>query len=132
VQGNKPTVLIIWALGAIDIALTYHFLANGHPDVAGLYTSLLPADIVHHPSLMYQFGVDCTDENSISNIFDDNPAILIVWNLAAPLLMETVSDPYRAHDVVVGGVDRIFKAMRTHSVEKIFFSDSIGSYGYNG
>lgn len=78
VQGSKPTVLIVGAAGAIGSSLTRRLLAKGHPVVAGLRRSPLPADLVPHPLLTQQFGVDCTDARSIARVFGDHPSIAIV------------------------------------------------------
>lgn len=90
-SNDKPTILIIGASGAIGSSLTRHLLEQGHPVIAGLRRSPLPSDIAKHPLLTSSFGVDCTDENSIVKVFASNPSISIVWNLAAPLSVETAS-----------------------------------------
>jgi len=56
----------------------------------------------------------------------------VVWNLAAPLSVETANDPSVAEDVTVKGFERLIKAMDKANMPaetKICFSDSIGSYG---
>jgi len=56
----------------------------------------------------------------------------VVWNLAAPLSVETASDPNMANEVTVKGFERLIRAMdkaKMPETTKICFSDSIGSYG---
>jgi threonine 3-dehydrogenase len=58
--------------------------------------------------------------------------IAVVWNLAAPLSVETANDPNVAKDVTVGGFERLINAMDKANMPestRICFSDSIGSYG---
>ena len=128
-ERQLPTVLIIGASGAIGKSLTATYLKNGHKVIAGLRRTPLPPDIASHPLLTSVFGVDCQEASSIESVFA-NRSIDIVWNLAAPLSVETASDPGKAYDVVVGGMERILNAMRNNNVPRICFSDSIGSYGY--
>ena len=124
-----PAVFIIGAAGAIGSQLTAHLLMKGIPVVAGLRRSKLPAYLTSHPLLVTELGVDCQNAASIERVLANHPSIETVWNLAAPLSVETSSDPALAYDVVVNGMDRLLKAMRKHNVPNICFSDSIGSYG---
>ena len=54
---------------------------------------------------------------------------LWVWNLAAPLSVETAADPDVARDVTVGGMEKLLRCMREAGLSRICFSDSIGSFG---
>ena len=53
----------------------------------------------------------------------------ILWNLAAPLSVETAKNPSVAYDVVVKGMENILKCCEENNVRQVCFSDSIGSFG---
>jgi len=80
-----------------------------------------------------EFGVDLTNEKTINDLITKHAKdIAVVWNLAAPLSVETAADPSVAAKVTVGGFESLIKAMDTANMPastKICFSDSIGSYG---
>ncbi|GMH83217.1 hypothetical protein TL16_g09519 [Triparma laevis f. inornata] len=121
-------ILIIGASGAIGTQLTKKLLDEGHQVVAGLRMTAMPDDLANHPNLTSVFGVDCRNSTSIDLLFSSHP-VKTVWNLAAPLSVETSSSPTLAYDTVVTGMSRILTSMSTHNVKTILFSDSIGSYG---
>jgi nucleoside-diphosphate-sugar epimerase len=128
------SVLVIGASGAIGRRLTARLLSANIPVVAGLRKTPLPdtvdgKQVRGHPLLTEAFGVDCTDAASIESVFASNPSISTVWNLAAPLSVETASNPALSMDVTVGGMRRILNAMRKHGTRRVCFSDSIGSFG---
>jgi len=52
-----------------------------------------------------------------------------VWNLAAPLSVETAIDPAVAEAVTVGGMKNVLAAMQRVGARRICFTDSIGSFG---
>ena len=52
-----------------------------------------------------------------------------VWNMAAPLSVETAMDPAVAEAVTVGGMMNVLNAMRKVGARRICFTDSIGSFG---
>jgi nucleoside-diphosphate-sugar epimerase len=52
-----------------------------------------------------------------------------VWNLAAPLSVETALDPAVAEAVTVGGMQNVLSSMAEVGARKICFTDSIGSFG---
>lgn len=122
-------ILIIGAAGAIGKCLTERLLKNGIEVVAALRKTPLPEELSELPGLYQEFGVDCTDEESIRRCFEKHGGIDCCWNLAAPLSVETAGNPDLAYDVVVNGMDRLLKVMRDYAVPRICFSDSIGSYG---
>lgn len=122
-------VLIIGAAGAIGKCLTERLLQNGVEVVAALRKTPLPETLSSMKGLSQEFGVDCTDEASIRKCFEAHTGIDCCWNLAAPLSVETASNPDLAYDTVVNGMDRLLKVMREFNVPRICFSDSIGSYG---
>ena len=71
------------------------------------------------------------DAASLDALFAARGAELrAVWNLVAPLSVETASDPGAAEDVTVGGMRRVIAAMERADVRaRLCFSDSIGSFG---
>ncbi|KAH8072720.1 L-threonine 3-dehydrogenase [Aureococcus anophagefferens] len=78
-----------------------------------------------------EFGVDVRDEATIRAVVRKYKATLTtVWNLAAPLSVDTARDPSVARDVTVGGMERLLRAMKEESdATRMLFSDSIGSFG---
>ena len=53
----------------------------------------------------------------------------IVWNLAAPLSVDTAKDPDIAYEVVVKGMKNLLQCCEDNNVRQVCFSDSIGSFG---
>ena len=43
-----------------------------------------------------------------------------VWNLAAPLSVDTAKDPAKAHDVTVGGMRRLLEACNEYGVKNVY------------
>jgi UDP-glucose 4-epimerase len=79
-----------------------------------------------------EFGVDIRDKKSLIRVLQKYSAqIKCVWNLAAPLSVETAKDPSLAHDITVAGMERLLSAMQeAHLKHKmVCFTDSIGSFG---
>jgi hypothetical protein len=80
-----------------------------------------------------EFNIDLTKEQTITDLITKySQDVGAIWNLAAPLSVETASDPNKSNDVTVKGFERLIKAMDTAKMPettKICFSDSIGSYG---
>jgi nucleoside-diphosphate-sugar epimerase len=54
-------------------------------------------------------GVDIRDAATLQSIFDAHPSIRAVWNLAAPLSVDTAKDPAQAHNITVGGMERLLQ-----------------------
>lgn len=75
-------------------------------------------------------GVDVCDAEALTALFrehaDENTT---VWNLAAPLSVETALDPALAEDVTVGGMRNVLAAMNEVGARRLCFTDSIGSFG---
>jgi len=122
-------VLVIGAAGAIGKCLVEHMLEQDIHVIAGLRKTPLDENLTKHKGLKCVFGVDCVDAASIRRCFELHPTIDCVWNLAAPLSVETARNPEHAYNVVVNGMKNLLTAMREFSVPRICFSDSIGSYG---
>lgn len=52
-----------------------------------------------------------------------------MWNLAAPLSVDTARDPSAAERITVGGMSNLLEVMLDLGLDRIMFSDSIGSFG---
>eukprot|EP00944_MAST-04C_sp_MAST-4C-sp1_P012341 g12341.t1 len=82
------------------------------------------------PSSVAVGNVDVRDSAALRNLFkehaDENTT---VWNLAAPLSVETAMDPAIAEAVTVGGMKNVLEAMGEVGARRICFTDSIGSFG---
>ena len=129
VEPSVRRVLVIGAAGAIGKCLVEKLLSENIEVVAALRKTPLPEAITRKKGLIQEFGVDCTDSTSIRRCFEKHSPIDTVWNLAAPLSVETASNPDHAFNVVVNGMEHILQAMRAFNVPRICFSDSIGSFG---
>eukprot|EP00047_Mylnosiga_fluctuans_P010987 m.19081 g.19081 ORF g.19081 m.19081 type:complete len:335 (-) comp3400_c0_seq1:126-1130(-) len=127
-MGKKT--FIIGASGAIGQELIAAITAahGPHSVIAALHTSPLPDHLA--ATTLCEFGVDVRRADTILAALQKHAAdIGTVWNLAAPLSVATAADPSAAHDITVGGMERILAAMKTVGLSKICFSDSIGSFG---
>jgi nucleoside-diphosphate-sugar epimerase len=78
----------------------------------------------------YVGGVDVCDAEALSALFRAHAdETTTVWNLAAPLSVETALDPSVAEAVTVGGMAKVLDAMKEVGARRICFTDSIGSFG---
>lgn len=133
---RRNKVLIIGASGAIGRELTKAIVAVRGPGsvIAALRKTRLPADI--EAVVVSEYGVDIRSQESLDRVVAKYAEeIDAVWNLAAPLSVDTAADPAVAHDVTVGGMQRLLHALDNAGLDastKVCFSDSIGSYGYEG
>ena len=122
--------LVIGGAGAIGRRLIAALLARDGPGsvIAALRTTPLPPALASQCTCV--FNVDVCREGAVAALFREHgPSIACVWNLAAPLSVETAADPQLARATTVGGMSRILHAMLASGVRKICFSDSIGSFG---
>jgi tRNA G18 (ribose-2'-O)-methylase SpoU/nucleoside-diphosphate-sugar epimerase len=143
---RQGKVLIIGASGAIGKALAREIIARRGPGsvVACLHRSPLPADLA--AACECEFGVSVREAAALKRVFAKHATSLeCVWNLAAPLSVDTAADPDAARDVTVGGMERILSALagalanhaagatagsqRGRAPIRVCFSDSIGSFG---
>jgi nucleoside-diphosphate-sugar epimerase len=122
--------LIIGGAGAIGKQLVRALVEqNGkHSVVCALHRSPLPESLT--ADVISEFGVDIRKASTLQQVFAKHPRISCVWNLAAPLSVETAKDPELAHQVTVKGMENLLLAMKDAGVRKICFTDSIGSFGY--
>ncbi len=83
--------------------------------------------------VLFEKGVSVTSEVSLAALICKyKDTVSCIWNLAAPLSIETASDPNKAYDVTVMGMKRLLKCMSVSGLPpdvKVCFTDSIGSYG---
>jgi threonine 3-dehydrogenase len=95
---------------------------------AALHRTPLPDDIAD--KVVSEFHVDVQNLESLKALFlKYRDTIGCVWNLAAPLSVDTAKDPSAAYRITVGGMQNILEAMLFAGISKICFSDSIGSFG---
>eukprot|EP01043_Picozoa_sp_COSAG02_P028987 COSAG02_NODE_1785_length_10940_cov_9.153399_12_plen_396_part_00 len=75
-------------------------------------------------------SVDVCNLEALRALFHEHAdANTTVWNLAAPLSVETAHDPKLAEAVTVGGMANVLHAMTEVGARRICFTDSIGSFG---
>ena len=128
---KKPSTLIIGAAGAVGKRLCAALVANGHRVIASDRMPKLRnlERIVGNAGLCVG-GIDVCDAKALNTLFklhaDENTT---VWNLAAPLSVETAMDPAVAEAVTVGGMSKVLDAMNSVGARRICFTDSIGSFG---
>ena len=131
--GDAPPVtktLIIGASGAIGQQLSAALVRrNGRGSVVcAVHRTPLPHSL-SEAGVLTASGVDVRDAASLARVIAQFEPTH-VWNLAAPLSVDTDKDPALAHDITVGGMRRIIDAMASSSAcRTLLFSDSIGSFG---
>jgi len=126
---QEKKTLVIGASGSIGQQLLMS-LNKEKPmtTIAALHRTPLPEHVAQRS--VCEFGFNIRDKESIRNIFQKHrDSIDSVWNLAAPLSVDTAKDPASAHDITVNGMERVLECMKEFNVKKLYFSDSIGSYG---
>ena len=131
-SSKTPSTLIIGAAGAVGKRLCAALTARGtrviacdRMEIAG---SL--ARIMEKNTGLCVPGADVCDGDGIKRLFrehaDENTT---VWNLAAPLSVETALNPKVAEAVTIGGMENVLSAMAEVGARRICFTDSIGSFG---
>jgi len=136
---QRDHVLIFGAAGAIGKQLVTALSKDLPPGsvIAALRRTPLPDTLTKDASgaevVVCELGVNLRDTASVSAVvlkYADR--IGAIWNLAAPLSVETENDPSAAEDTTVGGMRRLIQAMDDAGLPpetKLLFSDSIGSFG---
>mmetsp|Transcript_43703 Transcript_43703/g.132302 ORF Transcript_43703/g.132302 Transcript_43703/m.132302 type:complete len:348 (-) Transcript_43703:91-1134(-) len=122
------SVLIIGAAGAVGKRLVGALAARGEMIVAADRAPQLPAQL-ERVVASSETGVDVRDAEGLRHLMRRHPSVHTVWNLAAPLSVETALDPKVAEEVTVGGMRNVLAAMGETGVRRILFTDSIGSFG---
>jgi len=127
-----PATIIIGAAGAVGKRLCAALTARGHRVVASDRMAQLPGSLKRS---MGDLGttvgsVDVCDADALKRLFREHgDEHSTVWNLAAPLSVETAMDPAVAEAVTVGGMEKVLGAMGEVGARRICFTDSIGSFG---
>jgi nucleoside-diphosphate-sugar epimerase len=119
--------------GAIGLQLAEKIISikGDKSVVAALHRTPLPSYL--ESRVICEFGFNIQSDETIRALLTKyKDTIEGIWNLAAPLSVDTAKDPDKAHDITVGGMSRLLSAMKDIlNVEqcRVFFSDSIGSFG---
>ena len=127
-----PSTLIIGAAGAVGKRLTSALASRGTRVIASDRMTELPSSLVQTvgDNGVTVGGVDVCDSDGLMKLFRDHAdENTTVWNLAAPLSVETAMDPAVAEAVTVGGMEKVLEAMKSVGSRRICFTDSIGSFG---
>ena len=119
-KGRKT--LVIGGAGAIGRRLI-RALVERHGTgsvIAALRTTPLPPDL--ETSVVCEFGVDVRREETLMALLSKYECeIDWVWNLAAPLSVDTAADPAVAHDTTVGGMERLLRCMKDVGLRRLCF-----------
>ena len=128
-----PCTIVIGAAGAVGKRLCTALSARGHRVVASDRMPELPPSIQR---VVREHGgdtvgnIDVCDAKALETLFQEHAdEHTTVWNLAAPLSVETAMDPAVAEAVTVGGMRNVLDAMVNVGARRICFTDSIGSFG---
>jgi len=132
---RRQATLIIGAAGAVGKRLCHALSQRGHRVIASDRMENIPGTLKdavsdgERPGVCVG-GIDVTDSEALRALFhehaDENTT---VWNLAAPLSVETAMDPTVAEAITVGGMEKVLSAMSEVGAKRICFTDSIGSFG---
>ena len=131
-EADAPATLIIGAAGAVGKRLCAALVARGHRVIASDRMESLPGTLKRS---LGELGtcvgsVDVCDAQALRALFREHAdERTTVWNLAAPLSVETAMDPAVAEAVTVGGMRNVLAAMGEVGARRICFTDSIGSFG---
>lgn len=127
---QKNKVLIVGCAGAVGKALAAAIVEKrgARSVIAALRNTALPPALA--ADCVCEFGIDVRDAGSLDALLAKHAATVeCVWNLAAPLSVETAENPAVSEAVTVGGMANLLAACKAHGVARVCFSDSIGSYG---
>ena len=120
--------LVIGAAGAVGKRLCAALSARGSRVIASDRMDVLPRSITRAVAASVPC-IDVRDEEALLRMFRQHRDVHTVWNLAAPLSVETALSPAVAEEVTIGGMCNVLKAMRETGARRICFTDSIGSFG---
>ena len=124
--------LIIGAAGAVGKRLCAALAQRGHRVIATDRMETLPGSVSRAIGDVGTCvgSVDVRDIEALRSVFmqhaDENTT---VWNLAAPLSVETAINPALSEEVTVGGMANVLGVMSEVGARRICFTDSIGSFG---
>ncbi|CAK0836750.1 unnamed protein product [Prorocentrum cordatum] len=122
------SVLVIGAGGAVGKRLVRALASRGERVVAVDRAPALP-DVLKGLVTHAETSADVRDFYTMQRIFKRHRLVHTVWNLAAPLSVETATNPRVAEQVTVNGMRNVLWAMYENRVRRIMFTDSIGSFG---
>ena len=131
-MSGPPTTLIIGAAGAVGKRLCGALTQKGTRVIAAdrMHIAGSLARIMEKNSGTCVGGVDVCDADGLKRLFHEHcDERTTVWNLAAPLSVETALHPELAEAVTVGGMQNVLSAMAEVGARRICFTDSIGSFG---
>ena len=121
--------IIIGAAGAVGKRLCAKLASAGSEIIAADRAEVIPSTIRSVAST-FVGGVDVRDKDKLKSLLRDHgDENTTVWNLAAPLSVETALRPELAQAVVIDGMKNTLEAMKAVGCRRICFTDSIGSYG---
>lgn len=126
---RRQSTLIIGAAGAIGKRLCAALTARGHRVIATDRMEQLPGSLQRSMGALGTCvgSVDVRDAPALRALLKKyGDANTTVWNLAAPLSVETALDPAVAEAVTVGGMRNVLAAMSEVGAKRICFTDSIG------
>ena len=129
--GSMATI-IMGAAGAVGKRLCAALSARGTRVIATDRMEHMPGSLKSAMGAAGTFvgGVNVCDVDALRALFREHAdEHTIVWNLAAPLSVETAIDPAVAEAVTVGGMENVLNAMTEVGARRICFTDSIGSFG---
>jgi UDP-glucose 4-epimerase len=76
------------------------------------------------------YNVDCTDENALNEVFEQEKNIEGAIHFAAfKSVEESVREPQKYHSNNIGSLQVLINVMKKHNVENIIFSSSCTVYG---
>jgi len=128
-KNDGSSTLIIGAAGAVGKRLCAALKVAGHRVIATDRMKQLPNSLSRMVDTTVG-SIDVTDPGRLRRLFREHAnEKTTVWNLAAPLSVETAMDPALAEAVTVGGMENVISAMNQVGARRICFTDSIGSYG---
>ena len=104
-----PSTLVIGAAGAVGKRLCAALASRGTRVIASDRMQIIPGTLRRvlepSPSSVAVGGVDVRDQESLNSLFQSHAEPdTVVWNLAAPLSVETALDPAVAEEVTIGGM----------------------------
>lgn len=121
--------IVIGAAGAVGKRLCAALRMAGSEVIAADRLTYMPSSVKASAS-KFVGGVDVRDAGALENLFREHAdEDTSVWNLAAPLSVETAMSPEVAQEIVIGGMKNTLAAMAKAGCRRICFTDSIGSFG---
>ena len=126
---GKSKALIVGAAGAVGKRLCAALSRSGTEVIAADRMQYMPSTVQHVASKCIG-GIDVRDRLALQKLFAEHAdQKTTIWNLAAPLSVETAMKPELAEEVTIGGMKNVLEAMAEVGCRRICFTDSIGSYG---